>query len=88
MGKDLGGIAPGKLADIIVFDDLKSFKQNKIFVGGTLVVSNGQIFNPIKKQTLSTQIKKTVKLKNISKNDIAIKSKKKDVIANTIYIQT
>ena len=42
MGKDLGGIAPGKLADILVFDDLKSFKPNKVFVGGKLVVSNGQ----------------------------------------------
>ena len=34
MGKDLGGIAPGKLADILIFDDLKSFKPNKVFVGG------------------------------------------------------
>ena len=28
MDKDLGGIAPGKLADILVFDNLKSFNQN------------------------------------------------------------
>ena len=88
MGKDLGGIAPGKLADILVFDDLKSFKPNKVFVGGKLVVSNGQIVTPIKKQMISPWIKKTVKLKNFSKNDFAIKSKKKDVTANTIYMQT
>ena len=88
MGKDLGGIAPGKLADILVFDDLKSFKPNKVFVGGKLVVSNGQIVSPIKKQMISPWIKKTVKLKNFSKNDFVIKSKKKDVIANTIYMQT
>jgi len=88
MGKDLGGIAPGKLADILVFDDLKSFKPNKVFVGGKLVVSNGQIVTPIKKQMISPWIKKTVKLKNFSKNDFTIKSKKKDVTANTIYMQT
>ncbi len=88
MGKDLGGIAPGKLADILVFDDLKSFKPNKVFVGGKLVVSNGQIVTPIKKQMIAPWIKKTVKLKNFSKNDFAIKSKKKDVTANTIYMQT
>ncbi len=88
MGKDLGGIAPGKLADILVFDDLKSFKPNKVFVGGKLVVSNGQIVTPIKKQMISPWIKKTVKLKNFSKDDFAIESKKKDVIANTIYMQT
>jgi adenine deaminase len=34
MGKDLGGIAPGKLADILIFDDLKLIKPNKVFVGG------------------------------------------------------
>ena len=88
MGKDLGGIAPGKLADILVFDDLKSFKPNKVFVGGKLVVSNGQIVTPIKKQMISPWIKKTVKLKNFSKNDFEIKSKKKDVTTNTIYMQT
>lgn len=88
MGKDLGGIAPGKLADILVFDDLKSFKPNKVFVGGKLVVSNGQIVTPIKKQMISPWIKKTVKLEKFSKNDFAIRSKKKDVTANTIYMQT
>ena len=88
MGKDLGGIAPGKLADILVFDNLKSFKPNKVFVGGKLVVSNGQIVTSIKKQMISPWIKKTVKLKNFSKNDFVIKSKKKDVTANTIYMQT
>lgn len=88
MGKDLGGIAPGKLADILIFDDLKSFKPKKVFVGGKLVVSNGKIVIPIKKKTISPWIKKTVKLKNFSPNDFVIKSKKKDVTANTIYMQT
>jgi len=88
MGKDLGGIAPGKLADILIFDDLKSFRPNKVFVGGKLIISNGNFVSPIKKKSISPWIKKTVNLKNFSKNDFLIKSKKKDVIANTIYMQT
>ena len=88
MGKDLGGIAPGKLADILVFDDLKSFRPNMVFVAGKLVVSDGQMVSPIKKKIISPWIKKTVKLKNFSKDDFVIKSKKKAVIANTIYMQT
>ena len=88
MGKDLGGIAPGKLADILIFDDLKSFRPNKVFVGGKLIISNGTFVSPIKKKSISPWIKKTVNLKNFSKNDFLIKSKKKDVIANTIYMQT
>ncbi len=88
MAKDLGGIAPGKLADILIFDDLKSFKPNKVFVGGKLVVSNGNLVTSIKKKIISPWIKKTVKLKKFSKNDFLIKSKKKNILANTIYMQT
>jgi len=88
MGKDLGGIAPGKLADILIFNDLKSFKPNKVFVGGKLVVSNGSIVTLIKKKTISPWIKKTVKLKKFSKNDFIIKSKKKNVLANTIFMES
>ena len=88
MGKDLGGIAPGKLADILIFKDFKSLKPNKVFVGGKLVISNGNFVIPIKKKIIPAWIKKTVKLQNFSKNDFLIKSKKKDVIANTINMQT
>jgi adenine deaminase len=88
MGKDLGGIAPGKFADILIFDDLKSFKPNKVFVGGKLVVSNGNLVTSIKKKIISPWIKKTVKLKKFSVNDFLIKSKKKDILANTIFMQT
>ena len=88
MGKDLGGIAPGKLADILIFNDLKSFKPNKVFVGGKLVVSNGSLVTHIKKKIIPSWIKKTVKLKKFSANDFLVKSKKKNVIANTISMQT
>ena len=88
MGKDLGGIAPGKLADILIFKDFKSLKPNKVFVGGKLIISNGAFVTPIKKKSIPLWIKKTVKLKNFTKNDFLIKSKKKDVIANTINMQT
>ena len=87
MGKDLGGIAPGKLADILIFNDLKSFKPTKVFVGGKLVVSHGSIVTSIKKKAIPSWIKKTVKLKKFSKNDFLIKSKKKDVRVNTIFMQ-
>jgi len=87
MGKDLGGIAPGKLADILVFDNLKSFKPKHVFVGGKLVVSNGSFVARIRKNTISPWIKKTVKLKKFSKNDFLIKSKKEHVVANTIFMQ-
>ena len=86
LGKDLGGIAPGKLADILVFDNLKSFKPKHVFVGGKLVVSNGSFVSRIRRNVISPWIKKTVKLKKFSKNDFLIKSKKENVGVNTIYM--
>ena len=88
MGKDLGGIAPGKLADILIFNDLKSFKPSKVFVGGKLVVSNGSVVAHIKKKIILPLFKKTVKLKKFSKNDFLVKSKKKNILVNTIFMQT
>jgi adenine deaminase len=88
MGKDLGGIAPGKLADILIFDDLTKIKPSKVFVGGKLVASNGSIVAPVKKKTIPSWIKNTVKIKKFSNTDFEIKSKKKKVDVNTISLQT
>jgi len=87
MGKDLGGIAPGKLADILIFDDLINIKPKKVFVGGKLVVSNGIIISKIKFKSIPTWIKKTVKLrKKFSEKDFHVKSKKPTVSANSINL--
>jgi len=87
MGKDLGGIAPGKLADILVFDGLFSIKPKKVFVGGKLVVSNGSIVSQIKNKTIPSWIKKTVKIrKKFSEKDFEVKSKKSTVTANSINL--
>ena len=88
MSKDLGGIAPGKLADIIIFDDLNSIVPSKVLVGGKLVVSNGKLVTSIKKKLVSSWIKNTVNLKKFSKEDFKIKSKKDYVDVNTIFMQT
>ena len=88
MGKDLGGIAPGKLADLLVFDDLKSFKPNDVFVGGNLVVKNKKLIKKIQSKTIRPWIKKTVKLKKFSEKDFYVKSKSKSVSANTITMLT
>ncbi len=88
MGKDLGGIAPGKLADILVFDHLTTIKPTKVFVGGKLVVSDGKIVCKIKSKTIPTWIKRTVKLGKISENIFHVKSKTSSVNANLINMQT
>ena len=86
MGKNLGGIAPGKIADILVFDYLTTMKPNKVFVGGKLVVSNGTLVAKINKKPVPKWLTKTVKLKKLSAKDFIIKSKSKSVTANLIHM--
>ena len=43
MSRDLGGVAPGRLADIVVLDDLESFRVADVFVGGRQVVGSGRL---------------------------------------------
>lgn len=39
--QDLGSIAPGKCADIVLLRDLKDFEAAKVFIDGDLVAENG-----------------------------------------------
>lgn len=43
LDNDLGGIAPGKIADIVVFKDLQNFEISKVFVNGDLLVDDGKL---------------------------------------------
>ena len=88
MGKDLGGIAPGKLADILVFDDLKKMKPRKIFVGGRLVASNGAIVCKMEKHTVPNWMTKTVKLHKFSEDDFIVKTRANSVNVNVINMKT
>ncbi|MDE1728809.1 MAG: adenine deaminase [Thaumarchaeota archaeon] len=61
MSKDLGAIAPGKLADILVFDDLEKIKPNKVFVGGKLMVAHNSLVVDTPRTIIPDWMRKTVK---------------------------
>ena len=88
MGKDLGGIAPGKLADILVFNDLDKMKPEKIFVGGNMVVSNSTIVSKIKKHVMPKWMIKTVSLDKFSEDDFGVKSRGEIATVNVINLKT
>ena len=59
--RDLGGLAPGKLADLVLVEDLHSFDVRQVWVGGRLIVDHGRVltaapsflFPPATRQTFS-----------------------------------
>ena len=89
MSKDCGGIAPGKLADILVFDDLEKIKPNKVFVGGKLVVAHGEIVFKSTKPQITKWLTRTVKTgRKYTEQDFVIRSKKSSVQALVIRLDS
>ncbi len=40
--RDLGGVAPGKIADLVLVEDLRDFECRQVWVGGRLAVDRGR----------------------------------------------
>jgi len=88
LGQEFGGIAPGKMADILILDDLKKIKINSVLLGGKTVVSNGKLTSVIKKPKIPKWITSTVKLVKFSDNDFSIKSLNITENVNAINLKT
>ena len=88
LGQQFGGIAPGKMADILILDDLKKIKINSVLLGGKTVVSNGKLTSVIKKPKIPKWITSTVKLVKFSENDFSIKSLNITENVNAINLKT
>lgn len=89
MSKDLGAIAPGKLADILVFDDLEKIRPNKVFVGGKLMVSHNSLVIDFPKTVSPGWMKRTVNTgKKFGERDFVIQSHGNSVQALIIRLDT
>ena len=88
LGQQFGGIAPGKMADILILDDLKNIKINSVLIGGKIVVSNGKLISIIKKPKVPKWITSTMKLSKFSENDFSIKSLNTSENVNVINMKT
>lgn len=48
---DRGAIAPGLRADIVLLDDLRSFRVRKVFIGGREVADDGVYLPPVRRRS-------------------------------------
>lgn len=79
--KDLGAIAPGYKADLLILPDLKNFKPDIVIKNGEIVVQNGTNIVQNQRKDLSSVTRGSVNVKWITPKDFRIEAKGKAVRA-------
>ncbi|MEZ2133012.1 MULTISPECIES: adenine deaminase [unclassified Sinorhizobium] len=80
---DLGLIAPGRRADIVLFEDLKEFKTRKVIANGRLIAEDGELRIPLPRLD-PDPLRNSVKLSQLSENDFRVPAKDGRVRVATI----
>ena len=78
--KDRGMIAPGKRADLVIFDELKDFKVSSVYILGEEVAREGEYLKELKKHDI-TDVSNTVHLDNFKKEMLQMWLKSDEVYA-------
>ena len=68
---DRGAIAPGYRADIVLMDDLKDFKVDRVFIGGELTAEKGEYLPEIHRYPIDS-VKGSVIVKDFSKEKLKL----------------
>lgn len=73
--KDFGAIAPGKVADIVLLDDLETVKVNEVFVDGRLVAREGKLVQDLPSRTFPLEQENTVRInRELTEDDFRLKA--------------
>src|SRR5271157_1130097 len=69
---DLGAIAPGRVADIVLLDDLRKFNVKLVIANGAPVAKNGKMLLDLEEGTFDGATRETMKLKPLRLEDFAV----------------
>ena len=61
--RELGGLAPGKVADIVIVDDLKDFFCHQVWAGGRLVARDGKLTIRLRDFSYPDEARRSIALK-------------------------
>jgi len=68
----LGGISPGKSADIVIVNDLKEFEAEMVLIDGKIVAERGKYLGSIGRSVIKGAVKKTVYVNELLPEDFKI----------------
>ena len=72
---DRGAIAPGFVADLVVLDDLNTFKVESVYKDGVLVAQNGALLADVPTATFTGNVTGTVHIGDIREADLRMKGR-------------
>jgi len=72
--KDIGGIAPGKKANLVVFNNLEDLKAVMTFIDGKLCAKEGKYLLPVKRVDV-TKVSSSVNVKDFSEAKLKLELK-------------
>lgn len=76
LDRDIGGIAPGKIADILLVEDLENFVVNQVIVNGQRVAANGKLLVDLSPANYPLWMMNTVHVPNqLRAKDFTLKTK-------------
>jgi adenine deaminase len=86
---DRGAIAPGKLADILLLDDLNEFKVKVVLANGRIVAENGKLTTKLPMHHFPKEARQTVKLDKLTEDEFRVRAPQKDgmIMVRTITMQ-
>ena len=69
---DLGAIAPGYVADMLLVEDLSNIHPTHVFFEGKLVAQDGKLLQPIEHKKYEIETRNSVQLKELSLDDFHV----------------
>lgn len=72
--ENLGAIAPGYVADLILCDDLSHIRPYEVYFEGKLVAKQGQLLASIEPKEFALEKQNTMQVKQLSKEDFVLKA--------------
>jgi adenine deaminase len=84
----LGGIAPGRLADMVLVEDVSDFKPETVICNGEVVFASGRLVRPSRPHALSARSLSTIRLpRHLTSPDFRIQAPAGATIARVRVIE-
>lgn len=69
---ELGAIAPGRVADVVLLDDIESFNVKLVVANGEVVAKNGRLLIDLREGTFDGAARETMKLNPLELHDFDV----------------